>query len=142
MKQDADIDIMMDQERENLQITSNKKMVFLNENHLFEAMGLTGTNEEELNELFSDDITRYLKEEIVSSPVDSHLNKSKSEDIRIDSSVSPDGPRIKVQEIQSSLSKSNSLSGKKLQKSWRLSMRTIAPGANRAWRFARLIVSN
>ena len=117
VKQDADIDIMMDQERENLQITSNKKMLFLNENHLFEAMGLTGTNEEELNELFSDDITRYLKEEIVSSPVDSHLNKSKSEDIRIDSSVSPDGPRIKVQEIQSSLSKSNSLSGKKLQKS-------------------------
>ena len=117
VKQDADIDIMMDQERENLQITSNKKMLFLNENHLFEAMGLTGTNEEELNELFSDDITRYLKEEIVSSPVDSNLNKSKSEDIRIDSSVSPDGPRIKVQEIQSSLSKSNSLSGKKLQKS-------------------------
>ena len=117
VKQDADIDIMMDQERENLQITSNKKMVFLNENHLFEAMGLTGTNEEELNELFSDDITRYLKEEIVSSPVESNLNKSKSEDIRMDSSVSPDGPRIKVQEIQSSLSKSNSLSGKKLQKS-------------------------
>lgn len=37
-------------------------MTFLNENHLFEIMGLTDTNEEELNELFSSDITKYLKE--------------------------------------------------------------------------------
>lgn len=53
---------MMDQDRENLRISANKQMTFLNENHLFELMGLTNTNEEELNELFSSDITKFLKE--------------------------------------------------------------------------------
>ena len=37
-------------------------MIFLNENHLFEVMGLTNTNEGELNDLFSEDITKYLKD--------------------------------------------------------------------------------
>ena len=62
MNEDADIDILMDQDRQNLKISSNKIMTFLNENHLFEIMGLTDTNEEELNELFSSEITKYLKE--------------------------------------------------------------------------------
>lgn len=84
-------------------------MILLNENHLFEAMGYTETNEEELNQLFSDEITKYLKEEMVSSP-ESHLNKSKSEDIRRDSS--PEVTQIKINENQMSISKTQSISRK------------------------------
>ena len=36
----------------------------LNENHLFEALGLTQTTEEELEELFEENITHFIKTEI------------------------------------------------------------------------------
>lgn len=37
--------IEMDEERENLILQTNKKFKIMNENHLFEAMGLTLTDE-------------------------------------------------------------------------------------------------
>ena len=55
------MDIQMDKDGESLHLQSNKKMRFMNENHLFEAMGLTVTNEDELEGLFSAEITNYLK---------------------------------------------------------------------------------
>ena len=42
-------------------LTSNKKFEMMNENHVFEALGLTTTNAEELGQLFSEDINQYLK---------------------------------------------------------------------------------
>lgn len=51
----------MDESRENLHLTSSKKFQMLNENHLFEEMGLTQTTEEELAQLFDVKINDYLK---------------------------------------------------------------------------------
>lgn len=43
------MNIEMDENRESLILTSNQEIKMMNENHLFEAMGLTQTNEEELS---------------------------------------------------------------------------------------------
>lgn len=51
----------MDESKENLIITSDHKFNLMNENHLFEAMGLTQTNEGELEQIFSKEINEYLK---------------------------------------------------------------------------------
>jgi hypothetical protein len=49
----SQFEILLAHNRESLQLISNKRINFLNENHLFEAMGLTETNEDELEQLFS-----------------------------------------------------------------------------------------
>ena len=54
----------MNEEKESLILTSDKEFKMMNENHLFEAMGLTLTNEEELQDLFSEDINNYLKRQV------------------------------------------------------------------------------
>ena len=45
----------------------------MNENHLFEALGLTTTNEDELTEIFDNEINDYLKNTVFISN-----NKSKA----------------------------------------------------------------
>lgn len=62
--------IEMDEERQNLILETNKKFKIMNENHLFEAMGLTLTDEQELEEIFSPEITEYLKNTVVISQAD------------------------------------------------------------------------
>ena len=46
---DSEALVEMDETRESLIMTTNKEFSTMNENHLFEAMGLTQTNEEELS---------------------------------------------------------------------------------------------
>lgn len=53
LKHDSEVNIEMDENRESLILTANKKFKMMNENHLFENMGLTQTTEEELETLFS-----------------------------------------------------------------------------------------
>jgi hypothetical protein len=61
---DSEVLVDMDETRESLIMTSNKEFSTMNENHLFEAMGYTQTNEEELSQMFSEDINNYLKKQV------------------------------------------------------------------------------
>lgn len=62
-------------------LTSNNEFKMLNENHIFEALGLTNTNEEELTQFFSGDINEYLKHTVF---VD---NKQKTSEGKISESI-------------------------------------------------------
>ncbi len=53
--------IEMDEEREKLILTTNKPFQIMNENHLYEALGLTQVEEQELEEFFNMDINNFLK---------------------------------------------------------------------------------
>ena len=56
-----EVEVQMDEKRESLIIKSNEMFELHNENHLFEALELTKTNENDLEQYFSRDIYQYLR---------------------------------------------------------------------------------
>lgn len=61
MKKAGDVKIDMSEDQDELILTCSKQFEMMNENHVFEALGLTTTNAEELSQLFSEGINQYLK---------------------------------------------------------------------------------
>jgi len=61
MKGEGKFSINMNEDWDEMIIDSSKKFKIFTENHIYEALGLTTTNEGELQEFFSEDINHYLK---------------------------------------------------------------------------------
>jgi hypothetical protein len=54
----------MNESGNTLRIYSDEHISILNENHLFEVVGLTQINEEELSEMFPIELSEFLKNQI------------------------------------------------------------------------------
>ena len=59
-KANSQVEVNLNESRDQMLLSSQKKFKMMNENHIFQALGLTHTTEEELRSNFNDEIYQYL----------------------------------------------------------------------------------
>ena len=58
------MNIMLNDRKDMLKVMADQKLGIMNENHLFEAMGLTKIGEEEIEQNFSSELEEFLKKQL------------------------------------------------------------------------------
>ena len=61
----SSIHISQDDSKQHLKVKSDLKFKLMDENHLFQAMGLSKVNDDELMRLFPEEITEYLMKQVL-----------------------------------------------------------------------------